>query len=112
MAKDGKINSRNKGKSFENQVCKLFRPIYPNARRLLENHADDANGVDLLHTGPYRIQCKAYKQYAPLTKIKEVQCEELLGEVPVLVTKGNNQRILVAIPIEEFLRLLKISGGK
>lgn len=106
------INSRVKGKSFENQIAKLLRPIFPNVRRLLENHADDANGVDLLHTGPYKIQCKAYKQYAPLTKIEEVQCEEMLGDVPVLVTKGNNRRILVAIPIEEFLRLLKISGGK
>ena len=106
------INSRIKGKSFENQIAKLLRPIFPNVRRLLENHADDANGVDLLHTGPYKIQCKAYKQYAPLTKNEEVQCEEMLGDVPVLVTKGNNRRILVAIPIEEFLRLLKISGGK
>lgn len=112
MPKNKKINSRNKGKAFENQVAQIFRPIYPAVRRLLEHHALDANGVDLMHTGPYRIQCKAYRQYAPLTKIEEVVCDELLGEVPLLVTKGNGRRILVAMPIEELIRLLRISGGK
>lgn len=111
MGKPG-INSRLKGKSFELKIANFLKPIYPNCRRLLENHADDAQGVDLLHTGPYRIQCKSYRQYAPLTKIEEVQCDEMMGEVPLLVTKGNNKRILVAMPIEEFLRLLKLSGGK
>lgn len=112
MPKNKKINSRNKGKAFENQIAQALRPIFPNARRLLENHADDANGVDLLHTGPYRIQCKAYRQYAPLAKIEEVQCDEMMGEVPILITKGNNKRILVAMPIEEFLRLIKKNAGK
>ncbi len=84
----------------------MLRPIFPQARRLLENHADDANGVDLLHTGNYRFQLKRLHKYASFSAIKEIQCDEFLGEVPILVTQGDRERILVAMPIEEFLRLI------
>lgn len=102
----GKL-SRTKGHSFEREIAIALRPIFPGARRWLENHKDDANGVDLVGTGRYRIQCKRGRKAAPLSKIREVQCDEQLGDVPVLVTQGDRDRILVAMPFEEFLRLLK-----
>jgi len=101
----GKL-SRAKGHSFEREVAILFRAIYPGARRQLEYHSADANGVDISGTGPYRIQCKRGRKYATLSKIKEVTYDEFSGEVPLLVTQGDRERILVALPLEEFLRLL------
>jgi hypothetical protein len=101
---------RARGSSFEREVAEKLRGVFPNVRRLLENHKDDANGVDLLHTGLYRIQCKRMARYAPLTNIEQVTAdEELMGEVPVLITKGDQKRILVALPLEEFVRLLRKS---
>ncbi len=104
--------SRKKGHTFERDIAVSLRHIFPEARRLLENHKDDAKGVDILHTGLYRIQCKKYQNYVSPGRIKEVQCDELLGEVPVLITAGDNKRPLVVIPYDEFLRLLEASLTK
>lgn len=100
-------SARAKGHGFERYIANTLKHIFPNARRLLENHKDDAKGVDILHTGLYRFQCKKYRKYVNPSRIKEVQCDELLGEVPVLITAGDNQRALAIIPYEELLRLLE-----
>lgn len=98
--------SRTKGHSFEREIAKALRGIFPEARRHLENHSADANGVDLMHTGHYRMQLKRLRKFASLSAIKQVTADELMGEVPVLITKGDNERILVALPFEEFVRLI------
>lgn len=99
--------SRTKGHGFEREIAIALRDIFPDARRHLEYQDAEANGVDLINTGKYFIQCKRGRKYASLTAIKEVQCDEALGDVPVLVTKGDNEKILVALPLDEFIRLLK-----
>ncbi len=101
--------ARTKGLSFEREIAIALRPVFPNARRLLENHSDDANGVDILHTGDYKFQCKRLRKYCNPNRIEEVQCDEVIGEVPVLITQGDRKRILAIIPFEELLRLLKLS---
>lgn len=103
--------ARAKGHSFEREIANSLKPIFPEARRLLENHKDDARGVDILHTGAYRFQCKRLRKYCNPNKIEEVQCDEMLGEVPVLVTQGDRKRILAVLPFEELLRLLKMAEG-
>lgn len=103
--------SRRKGASFERWVAAAFRAVFPSARRHLEFQVEEAAlGTDLVNTGRYRVQCKRFKGYAPLTAIEEVQCDELYGEVPVLVTRGDNKRALACLPLEEFLYLLKRAG--
>ncbi len=66
-----------------------------------------AHGTDLLNTGYYRIQCKRLKRHASMSAIKEVKADEAFGEVPVLISKGDSERVLVVLPFEEFLELLK-----
>lgn len=102
---------RQKGHSFEREIAIALRVVFPNARRHLENHKDDAaKGIDIVGTGVYKIQCKRLRKPAPLSMIKQVKCNELLGDVPVLITKGDNDRILACLPFEEFLRLLRQAG--
>ncbi len=101
----GKL-SRTKGHSFEREIAIALRRIFPDCRRHLEYQDAEANGVDLVNTGAYKIQCKRGKKYCSFSAIKEITADELLGEIPVLVTKGDNERVLVALPIEEFIRLL------
>ncbi len=103
--------SRRKGVSFEREVARALQVVFPNARRHLEYQDAEANGVDLVHTGHYRVQCKRGRKYSPLTAIAEVTHDEFLGEVPVLVTQGDQESILVAFPLDEFVRLLRRIAG-
>jgi hypothetical protein len=101
---------RAKGHGFEREIANRLKEFFPEARRLLEYHQADCSGVDIMHTGHYRIQCKRTKTYCSLSKIEEVVCDEdFLGEVPVLITKADRGRTLVSLPLEEFLRLLRDS---
>lgn len=102
----GKL-SRTKGHSFERWTAIALRVVYPSCRRHLEYQDAEANGIDLVNTGPYKVQCKRGKKYASLSVIKEVQADEMMGEVPVLVTKGDNERVLAVLPFEEFIDLLR-----
>lgn len=98
-------SQRTKGHSFERWVAKAMRKVFPGARRQLEYHADDCNGVDIADTGPFRVQCKAYANYAPISKIKEVQ-HDPAWEIPVLVTKGDFEQPMAVIPFEDFMFLV------
>ena len=93
---------RAKGHSFERAVANKLRHIYPDVRRHLEYHKEDADkGIDLINTGKYGIQCKAYKNYAPINKIEEVK-----DGIPVLVTKGNNKRPVACMYLDDYIDLL------
>lgn len=102
--------SRTKGHSFERHTASEFKRIFPQARRQLEYHEDDAKGIDLQNTGRYRVQCKRGRGYAPINKIFEVQCLDFLGvdEVPVLVTRADNCPTMAVIPFDKLLELIEV----
>jgi hypothetical protein len=104
--------SRTKGHSFEREISIALRLVWKDARRHLEYQDAEANGVDIANTGPYKFQCKRGRRHASFTAIKEIEADEVLGDIPVLVSKGDHDRILVALPFEAFLDLLKIKYGK
>jgi len=96
--------SRTKGHSYERAIAKAFRDHgFPEAGRHLEYQTDEANGVDLKNTGPYLVQCKRGRAYAPITAIEEISGEG----VPLLVTKADNKPDMVVMPLAEFLRLVR-----
>ena len=97
---------RTKGHSFERMIAKLLRPVFPNARRQLEYHQDDCNGVDIQNADPYLIQCKALKGYASINRLDEIKPDKLMGDVPILITKADNKPIMVVMPFTHFLSLL------
>lgn len=99
--------SRRKGLGFEREFARMLRPWFPKARRQLEFQKECALGVDLCETGHYRFQCKKLKDYAPVNTIKEIQCDrDLSGEVPVLITAGDNKPAMAIMYMEDFLALL------
>lgn len=108
--KKKKINGNKKGKAFENYLAGEVRHIFPNAGRMLEFQSGNNIGTDLQDTGDFRFQCKAYASYAPLTKIKEVMTTSDV-EIPVLVTKGNNQPPIAAVYLIDFIDLLERAFG-
>lgn len=99
---------RNKGLSFERAIAnRLAAWRYPDAKRHLESQADEAaKGIDLSNTGKLGIQCKAYKNYAPLNKIEEVNIPDCY---PTLITKGNNKKPIIAMYLDDFMKY--VDGG-
>lgn len=100
---------RRKGHNFERAIAQQLRPIFPKVRRKLEYQIDQCIGIDLEETGRYKFQCKKLKAYAPVSTIEEVKCDQMLGDVPVVVTAGDSLPAMAILPWEEFLRLLQLS---
>ena len=90
----GGKSSRVKGHSFERDIAKDFKELgYKDARRLLEYQ--EGMGVDLENTGKFRVQCKRYKDYCPISKINEVPKEK--NTIPLLITKGDRKETMVVM---------------
>lgn len=104
------INVRQKGHSFERAIAKILRPFYPEVKRHLEYQKAEAKGFDLDNTGRLKIQCKRGKKYAPLSKIKEPQCKG--DEIPVLITKADHERPIVAFYLDDLLKLAEANSGE
>lgn len=99
---------RVKGVSFEREVVRLMKKVFPDAIRNLEFQAVNAlAGIDLLNTGRYLIQCKRGKNYVGVTRINEVKVCPIEGGCPILVTKADNKPILAVLPFDELLSLIK-----
>lgn len=103
---------RKKGSAFELWVAKKLRKIFPDVRRNLEFQADVAReGVDLVHTGRYKIQCKRLRRYASVTAIFQVQIDPIEGGCPILITQGDRREAMAVLPFGELIKLLKKSEG-
>lgn len=101
-------SQRVKGHGFERLIAQKFRTYFPNARRHLEYHKDDAaKGIDLINVGAFKIQCKRGKRYAPINKINEVKIDCIEGGIPLLITKADNAEAMVAMPLNFFLTMLR-----
>ena len=100
--------SRTKGHGFERKIAQAFREFFPTARRKLEYHIDDCNGVDIEDTGRLQIQCKKYKSYAPISKIKEVVAKP--GAIPALITAGDRETPIICMPLSAFMEILRDPG--
>jgi len=88
------------------EIAIKFRESFPESRRHLENHKEDARfGTDIVGVEPFRVQCKKLKKYAPITCIEEVDADRVLGEIPVLVTAGDRQEPMAVLPFEDFMHL-------
>lgn len=104
----GGAHARNKGAGFERWAANQLKKHYPYCERHLEYQASQARGFDLRGTGPLRIQCKAFKQYAPISKIEEVRDVE--GTIPALLTKGDRKPPVICLYFSDFLKILDDIG--
>jgi len=99
---------RRRGLTFERKCATLLRRVYPDCKRHLESQVQEALGFDLDNTGPFRFQCKRNKAYAPISKIEEVQIGE--GIMPALITQGDRKRPVVALYLDDFIKILDDVG--
>ena len=97
---------RVKGHAFEREVARLFRRIFPDARRHLEYQSEQANGVDIDGVGKWRIQCKRHKNYVPVNTIEEIQPDG----IHLLVTKADNKPTMAVMRLDDLLKILTDIG--
>jgi hypothetical protein len=64
-------------------------------------------GIDIVATDPFKIQCKRYKGYSPISKIEEVECNRDLGEIPMLITKADHKESMCVLPWSDMKDLLR-----
>jgi len=95
-------SQRTKGLAYERATARRLRCIFPNAARNLSETRDGHTGVDLVHTGALRIQCKRGKQYAPVARIEEVNAPG----IPMLITKGDRRRDVAVLYLDDLLAIL------
>ncbi|HSG30967.1 MAG TPA: hypothetical protein VLB82_05420 [Thermodesulfobacteriota bacterium] len=98
--------SRIKGKGYELEVAKDLALIFPHASRLLEYQ--EGFGYDLQNTGNFNIQCRRYKKYVPISHLKDVPRTN--DRIPVLATRGDNEKSVVCLYLEDFIRILEDIG--
>lgn len=91
---------RAKGRSGEQEVARLLRPIFPFVERAWE--AAVGKGYDLENTVDYRFQVKRYaKNYESIRTLDTVP-----GPIPVLVQRIDGKDWRVTMHMDHFLKLL------
>lgn len=93
---------RTRGHGFEREIANALRLVYPKASRQLEYATEDCVGVDIRNVGPFRIQCKRSKTYAPINRIEEVKAEG----IPCLITRADAKKATATFYLEDILHLV------
>ncbi len=103
------INSKRKGSQFEQSMAfKLRKELWPECytSRFMGSLWEDSLGIDLTGTPGFNIQLKAVEKLSP-------GYHEILSGMPqgkntnIVIHKRNNKGCIVAIEINDFIKILK-----
>lgn len=92
--------SRTKGHNFERYCANFFRLLGFNKARRNLTETQFGQGIDLVETGVFDVQCKAYQQYSPISKINEVPKQK--GRIAILITKGDKKEPMLVMRLNDF----------
>ena len=101
------INSRNKGKAFEQRIARIWVSLFGGVverSSYVSKKRDDA-GVDLIGTEPFNVQCKAVEQSMDIHLILERMPVET--NINIVLHKRNNRGTIAAMDCEDFFSILK-----
>jgi len=99
--------SRRKGHNFEREIANRFKPIYPNAQRLLEYQQGEGKDIQGV---PWRIQCKCRTNPNVWEALKEAEESVGIG-FPVAVVKrtqikGRPVKTVAVMDFDDWLELV------
>ena len=100
----------NKGKVFERFCTEQMRELgWKDCITTREakggNWAATDDGIDLVDTDPFSIQCKSYAKYHSVSKTEEITPEE--GKIPLLLMKADHKPVMAVLPWEELKKLIR-----
>lgn len=102
--------ARKKGHDFERYVASRFVDAgWTKAKRHLEYQPGTQQGFDLDGTYPFKVQCKKHAKYVNPSLISEINPVNP-GDIPVLVTAGNNKEPLACLSFDSFLLLSRAAS--
>lgn len=105
--------SRTKGHSFEREIARLLRPLYPQARRGLQ-YRDGVEACDVEGT-PFHIECKRMKKVDIKKAFAQAKKDCQGKRIPIVISKEDRQEILITldadgelltIPFEDWLSFI------
>jgi len=100
------INSKKKGNAFECEVANWFKAHgFPQARRNL-SETQEGVGIDLVGTGSFKVQTKAYKKTPNVAQIFSEFKGLSTGDIPLLFMKIKGKGTFVATRLEDFERFV------
>lgn len=108
------MNSKRKGNRFERECASILRTIWPECytSRFMGCAWDDYNGIDLTGTGDFQVQCKHVERLFP--GYHEILNKKMLqnDKTNILIHKKSNEGVVVAMRLEDFLKVMKRVEGK
>lgn len=125
---------RAKGHAFERIIAQDFQELGWDCMTTRAakggNWCASDNGIDLFGTEPFAIQCKRFKDYAPISCIEEVDCwaadhdprvarsgvyqetNRNYPAIPLLLTKADSKETMAVLPWTELKKLIRDAYGK
>jgi hypothetical protein len=102
------INVRRKGKTFELKMAKVWMRLFGGEveRSSFVNKKLDDQGVDLIGTDPFSIQCKAVERSLDVHTILQNMPQN--SNINVVVHKRNHQAPVACLSLEDFLDLVQM----
>ncbi len=100
-----KINSRSKGRSYEQWIVNFLKELgYTGERNSYVNKkADDVDKIDIQSDFPFSIQAKAVERLSPST---HDILKSMGGDKPKCIFhKRNNKGTVVILELDEFINL-------
>lgn len=102
------MNVKQKGNRFEVAVARMLRPLFPNVQTSrLMNKWLDGQGVDLVETYPFYIQCKHVERGLDPHAVLE-HMPSTPGMYNVLLWKRNRKTTLVVMSVEDATKIAHI----
>ncbi len=102
------MNSKQKGNQFERHcAAKLREELWPQCytSRFMGSAWDDYNGIDLSGTPGFNVQCKATERTPPYHTILKSMPQST--KTNIIIHKRNNQVCVVAMELDDFIKLIK-----
>lgn len=100
------INSRRKGAAFERRLAGLLRDYGYDCRR--GQQYCGANGdADVVGLPGIHIEAKAVERLNLYDAMAQSKHDARAGEIPVVMHKKNNRKVLVTLELEDFMAIYR-----
>ena len=98
--------SRTKGHDFEREIARDFQSIgYKDAKRNVTEAQTGGQGIDLVGTDIFDVQCKRKRAYSPINTIDEVPVTR--DRIRLLITKADRKPAMAVLEWNDLMDLIR-----
>lgn len=98
--------SRVKGHNLEREIARDFQSIgFEDAKRNVTETQTGGQGIDLINTGVFDVQCKRKKSYVSVNTIDEVPIVK--DRIRLLITKADRKPAMAVLEWDDLMNLIR-----